>query len=97
MFVKTLILNHFDSEYYICIKTDTSGYAISEIFSQLTLDDLDQWYLMAFFFQKRISAEIKNETYNKEFLTIIKAFKTWKYYLEDCKHKVFVLTDYNNL
>ena len=30
-------------------------------------------------------------------LAIVKAFKTWRYYLEGRKHKVFVLTNHNNL
>ena len=32
-FIKTPILNHFDLERYIQIKTDTSGYTIGGIFS----------------------------------------------------------------
>ncbi len=39
-FVKAPILNHFDPEHHIYIKIDDFGYAISEIFSQLTLNDL---------------------------------------------------------
>ncbi len=41
-FVKALILNYFDLEYHIWIKMDASGYTISEISSQLTLDNLNQ-------------------------------------------------------
>ena len=44
-----------------------------------------------------IPAETWYETYNGELLAIVKAFKTWRHYLEGCKHEVFVLTDYNNL
>ena len=44
-----------------------------------------------------IFAETCYETYNNEFLIIIKAFKTWKHYLESCKHEVLVFTDHNNL
>ena len=40
MFIEALILNYFDSERHIQIKTDASGYAIVRVFSQLTLDDL---------------------------------------------------------
>ena len=40
VFFKTLILHYFDLERYIRIKTDTSGYLISRVFSQLTLDNL---------------------------------------------------------
>ena len=44
-----------------------------------------------------ILAETWYETHNKELLAIIEAFKTWRYYLEGCKHEVLMLTDYKNL
>ncbi len=37
------------------------------------------------------------ETHNGELLAIVEAFKTWRHYLEGCKHKVFLLIDHNNL
>ena len=37
------------------------------------------------------------ETHDGELLAIIKAFKTWRHYLEGCKHEVLVFTDHNNL
>ena len=39
-FTKALILQHFDPECYIRIETNTSGYAIKEVLSQLTSDYL---------------------------------------------------------
>ena len=44
-----------------------------------------------------ILAETWYKTYNGKLLAIVKDFKTWRHYLEGCKHKVLVLTDYNNL
>ena len=44
-----------------------------------------------------ISAETRYETHNAELLAIVEAFKTWRHYLEDCKHEVLVLTNHNNL
>ena len=76
MFVEALILNHFDLEYHIQIEIDASGYAIGRIFSQLTLDDLGQWHLIAFFSKKVIFAKTRYKTYDRELLAIIKAFKT---------------------
>ncbi len=35
-----MIIKNFDSQYYICIKTDVLRYAISEVFSQITSDQL---------------------------------------------------------
>ena len=44
-----------------------------------------------------ILAETRYETHDGEILAIVEAFKTWRNYLEGCKHKVLVLTNYNNL
>ena len=44
-----------------------------------------------------IPAETQYETHNGELLAIVEAFKTWRHYLEGCKHEVFVITDHNNL
>ncbi len=44
-----------------------------------------------------IPAETQYETHNGELLAIVEAFKTWRHYLEDCKHEVLMLTDHNNL
>ena len=96
-FLKAPILHHFDSERYIRIETDVSGYAISGVLSQLTLDNLGQWHLVAFFSWKMIPAEARYETHNGELLAIVEAFNTWRHYLESSRHEVFMLTDYNNL
>ena len=58
---------------------------------------MGQWRLVAFFFRKMIPAETWYETHNGELLAIVEAFKTWRHYLERCKHEVLVLTDYNNI
>ena len=96
-FIKALILNHFDPERHIQIETDASGYVISGVFSMLTSNDLGQWYPMAFFSKKMILAKTWYETHNGELLEIVETFKTWRHYLEGCKHEVLMLTDYNNL
>ena len=44
-----------------------------------------------------ISAETWYDTYNGGLLAIVEVFKTWKHYLEGCKHEVLVLIDENNL
>ena len=36
------------------------------------------------------------KTHNNKILAIVKAFKTWQNYLEDCKYKVFIPTNHNN-
>ena len=88
-FTKVLILRHFDSECHIQIETDALSYAIGGVLSQLnsdqvTLDsksiltksDFGQWYPVAYFFRKMISAETRYKTYDSEPLAIVEAFKT---------------------
>ncbi len=96
-FIEAPILNHFDPEHHIRIETDTSGYAIGGILSQLTSDNSGQWHPVAFFSRKIILPETWCETHNGELLAIVEAFKTWRHYLKGCKHEVLVLTDHNNL
>ena len=95
-FTEAPILQHFDPERHIRIETDASGYAIGGVLSQLTLQT-GQWNPVAFFSRKMIPAETRYETHDGELLAIVEAFKTWRHYLEDCKHKVLILTDYNTL
>ena len=44
-----------------------------------------------------ISVETWYETHDSKLLAIVKVFKTWCHYLEDCKHEVLIFTDYNKL
>ena len=105
-FIKALILQHFDPKCHIWIKINVSGYIICGMLSQLasrtslngvvTKTSLRQWYPEVFFLRKMIPAETQYETHDVELLAVVKAFKTWRHYLEGCKHEVFVLMDHNN-
>ena len=97
VFLKAPILHQFDLERHIRIEMDVSGYAIGEVLSQLTSDDLGRWHPLAFFSCKMIIAETKYKTHSGELLAIIEAFKTWRHYLEGSRHEVLMLTDHNNL
>ena len=106
-FTEAPIFRHFDPECHIRIETDALGYAIGGVLSQLTSGtnpngivtkaDLGQWHPVAFFSRKMIPAETRYETHDGKLLAIVEAFKTWRHYLEGCKHKMLVLTDHNNL
>ncbi len=65
--------------------------------SDFPKSEIDQWYLIAFFFQKMIPFETGYQTHNQKLLAIVEIFKTCRHYLEGCKYKVLVLTDNNNL
>ena len=58
IFIEASILNHFNLEDHICIQIDTFSYMIGRILSQLTSDELGQWYLVDFFSKKMIFTEI---------------------------------------
>ena len=75
-FLKALVLYNFNLERHIRIETNVSGYAINEVFSQLTWDDLSQWHLVVFFSHKMIPTETRYKTHNGKFLAIIEAFKS---------------------
>ena len=97
VFLKALILYHFNPEHHIRIEMDASGYAIGGVLSQLTSDDSGRWHLVALFSRKMIPAETRYKTHNGELLAIVGVFKIWKHYLEGSQHEVLILTDHNNL
>ena len=62
--LKAPIFYHFNLKHHIWIETNALGYAIVVILSQLTLDDLGQWYPLAFFSYRMIPVETKYEMPN---------------------------------
>ena len=96
-FTKAPILRHFDPKCHIRIETDASSYAIGGVLSQLTSDNSGRWHPVAFYSQKMIPAKTRYKTHNNKLLAIVEGFKIWRHYLKDCKHKVLMLTNYNNL
>ena len=83
VYIKVLILHHFNQKCYIQIKMDALDYAIGGIFTQLTLNDLGQWHLAGIFSQRMIPVKTRYETYNSKLLAIVETFKTWKHYSKD--------------
>ena len=59
--------------------------------------NLLRWYLLAYFFEKRILIITKYITYDNRFLAIIKTFKTWQYNLKDYKYMILITMNNNNL
>ena len=82
-FTEAPIFQHFDSELPIRIKTDIFGYAIGGVLSQMT-SETSEWDPIAYYLQNMILAKTRYKTHDAKLLAIIKAFKNWRYYLEDC-------------
>ena len=69
-FIEALILIHFNSECHIWIETNTSGYAIGGVLSQLTSDS-SQWNPVVYFFRKIIPVKTCYETHDRKLLAIV--------------------------
>lgn len=95
-FTKAFILWFFDLKCHIRIETNASGYIMGRVLNQLILNS-GQWYPMMHFLKKMMPAETRYKTYNGKFLANVKVFKILCYYLEGCKHEVFLVIDYYNL
>jgi len=52
---------------------------------------------IAFYLRTFIQAELNYSIHDKELLVIFKAFKKWRYYLEEMTKPVDVFTDHKNL
>ena len=80
-FSKAPVLIHFDPNSPIIVKMDASDYAIATIISQITPSDGDI-HLIAFYSCGLALSEMNYEIYDKELLTIFRAFKQWWNYLK---------------
>ena len=77
------------------METNTLDYAYAAIFSIINKDN--EVHPVAFHSHTFTAAELNYNTYNKELLTIIEAFKIWWHYLESLAYFINVVTDYKNL
>jgi len=94
-FTTALILCHFDYEREIVVETNASDYVSAGILSQY--DDEGTLHLVAFYSKKHSAAECNYKIYDKELLSIVRAFEEWRPHLEGSSHPVQVLSDPKNL
>ena len=95
VFINASILVHFNSVLKIKIETDASNFVLTDIISQLLMNE--EWYSVIFWSRKMISSESKYKMHNQKLLIIIIMFKYWYHYLEDSYQIIEILTDHNNL
>jgi hypothetical protein len=94
LFTSAPVLRHFDPELPISLYTDSSGFALSGIISQLYEG---RWYPVAYWSRKCIPAECNYDIHDREMLAIVESMKHWRHYLEGSKHTVQVFSDHKNL
>ncbi len=95
-FLTASLLRHFDSDRKIKLKTNASRFAISRIISQMN-ETFEQWHSIAYWFRKMTSAERNYDANESEMLTMMKACKQWRHYVENAKHQILIIIDHVNL
>jgi hypothetical protein len=95
-FISARILCQFDTERQSLPETDTSNLVIRGVLSQYDNDD-DILHPVAYFSRKHSPAKINYEIYDKEFFTIMHAFKEWLPFMEGSPHCIEGISDHQNL
>ncbi len=96
LFIKTLILLHFDFKRRIRLKIDVFDFVISRIISQL-IEEIDQWHFIAFFFRKMFAAKRNYEIEEKKILAMIESCRVFRHYVKKALFSIQMLIDHVNL
>jgi len=89
------ILQHFDPEQAVTIKTDASDYAIGAICSQPVEKGI--LHPVAYYSRKLKDPERNYDIHNKEILAIVDSLRKWDTYCKTTGPKITILTDHKNL
>ena len=95
IFMSISFLIHYDFLKRNRVKNDVFNFAVAGDFNQQ--NENDNWRSMTFWSRKMIFAEQNYEIYDQELLTIVVAFKQWRYYLKSNFYSIKVLSDHNSL
>jgi len=94
-FTSAPILTHWVPDTQLIMETDASDYALAAILSIMTKDN--KIHPVAFHSQTFFTLELNYDVHDKELLTIFKAFKMWRHYLEGSASAIDIVTDHKNL
>jgi len=89
------ILYYYDPKLECILETDASDGVVTAVLLQLYLDS--EWYPIGYFLKTIAPAELNYPIYNKEMLTIVRAFRQWRAELLGTSTAIKVLTDYRSL
>ena len=95
LITSTPILVQPDQDAQFGLETNTSGYAMGVVLSQLCEDD--KWHLVGFTSKSLSSAERNYEIHDKELLSVIQGLEEWRHILEGTKHTIEILNDHQNI
>jgi hypothetical protein len=94
-FISAPILDHFDPERKVLVKTDPFNLFIIRVLLQY--DNNNILHPVTYFSKKHSPGKMNYEIYEEEPLAIIWAFKEWQSLLEGSPHTIEVISDYRNL
>jgi len=89
------ILQHFDLERPVIVKTDASDYAIGAICSQSDQNGI--LHPVAYYSRKLKDPERNYDIHDKELLAIVDLLRKWDTYCKTMGPKIMILTDHKNL
>ena len=95
IFISQPMLSMVDTTKLLQIESDASKYAMGAVLSMLQEDG--KWHPCAYLSKGFNDTERNYDVHNKEMMGIIHALEAWQHYLEGCKHKIEIWTDYRNL
>ena len=96
VFIERTMNHHFNAERKSRVETDSSGCAISGVFSQLK-EELGQWLLVAFYSRKMNVHERNYGIHDQELLAIVESVREWRHYLEGSSQPIKVITNHDSL
>jgi RNase H-like domain found in reverse transcriptase/Reverse transcriptase (RNA-dependent DNA polymerase) len=94
-FAETVLMYHFDPTLPTRLETDSSGFAICGILTQL--NSFGNWVPVAFYSRKMSSHERNYGIHDQELLAIVESFREWRHYLEGSRSPVEIITDHDSL
>jgi hypothetical protein len=93
--VSATVPRHFNPERKIIVETNVSNFVIAGVLLQY--DDDCIFHSVTYFSRKHLPVEINYGIYDKELLTIIRAFIEWCPVLEGSPYTIEVISDHQNL
>ena len=96
LFTLAPVLAHPDPSLAFIVEVDTSEAAIEAMLSQRS-GTPPKLRPCAFFSTKLSPAERNYDVGDRELLTVVKALKAWRHWLEGAKHPFLIWTDHRNL
>ena len=95
IFISQPVLSMMDTTKPLRIESDASECATGAVLFMLQSDS--KWHPCAYLSKGFNNMEWNYDVYNKKIMGIMWALEAWWHYLEECKYKIEIWTDHQNL